>query len=235
MQILDHIPFHPTPDEVMRHLRVNPDSEDAQRLARLLDQVTAIARPKAVYNICYVRGRTSNTVDIEGILFTSRVLRVNLDQVHRVFPYLATCGRELDDLPGTESDPLSAYWLEEIKVMALGRAMACVREHVAATHAPGKLSAMAPGSLEDWPITQQRPLFSLLGDVESAIGVALTDSFLMLPLKSISGLLFPTETTFESCRLCPRERCEGRRAPYDEHLWQQRYAETPPHNHSRPG
>ena len=80
------------------------------------------------------------------------------------------------------------------------------------------MSAMNPGSLEDWPISEQRQLFSILGDVESLIGVRLTDSFLMLPIKSVSGVYFPKEITFQSCQLCPRERCQGRRAPYDEKL-----------------
>ena len=35
-----------------------------------------------------------------------------------------------------------------------------------------KVSMMNPGSLADWPLAQQRPLFSILGDTESTIGVA---------------------------------------------------------------
>ena len=50
------------------------------------------------------------------------------------------------------------------------------------------------------------------------IGVNLTDSFLMIPRKSISGIYFPTEIKFYSCQLCPRERCIGRKAPYDSKL-----------------
>ena len=63
-------------------------------------------------------------------------------------------------------------------------------------------------------------------DVEKLIGVRLTDSFLMVPMKSISGILFPTEVRFESCQLCPRKDCPGRRAPYDQALWS-KYAEHP--------
>ena len=46
----------------------------------------------------------------------------------------------------------------------------------------------------------------------------LTDTFLMVPIKSVSGIFFPTEVSFESCQLCPRENCIGRRAPYDPAL-----------------
>ena len=75
---------------------------------------------------------------------------------------------------------------------------------------------MAPGSLSDWPIEEQGPLFRLLGDVEASIGVRLTRNLLMLPAKSISGFYFPTEVSFYSCQLCPRKRCESRKAKYDE-------------------
>ena len=104
--------------------------------------------------------------------------------------------------------------------MALRAASAHAREYISSTYRPGDTSSMSPGSLSDWPITQQRQLFSLLGDVRGAIGVELTDSFLMVPIKSLSAMIFPTEANFESCRLCQREDCPGRRAPYDEHLWE---------------
>ncbi len=79
---------------------------------------------------------------------------------------------------------------------------------------------MAPGSgsADIWPITQQKELFLIFGDVESLIGVRLTDTYLMLPIKSVSGVIFQTETTFETCQLCPREACIGRRTEYKPDL-----------------
>jgi hypothetical protein len=75
---------------------------------------------------------------------------------------------------------------------------------------------MAPGSLSDWPIEEQGPLFGLLGDVKASIGVRLTRNLLMLPAKSVSGFYFPTEVSFYSCQLCPRKRCESRKAKYNK-------------------
>lgn len=86
---------------------------------------------------------------------------------------------------------------------------------------------MSPGSLEDWPVSQQSALFSLLGDTQHAIGVQLTESCLMVPTKSVSGIRFPMEDSFESCQLCPREDCPGRRAPYDEALYARRFCPRP--------
>jgi hypothetical protein len=82
---------------------------------------------------------------------------------------------------------------------------------------------MNPGSLADWPIGQQVPLFSLLGDTERAVGVRLSSSLLMIPRKSVSGFQFPSEETFASCQLCPRSVCPNRRAPYDNALFEEKY------------
>ena len=86
---------------------------------------------------------------------------------------------------------------------------------------------MTPGSLEDWPISEQRPLFEILGDIQDAIGVQLKDSLMMSPVQSVSGIIFPTEATFESCQLCPRENCPGRRAAYDKNLYEKKYKSKP--------
>jgi hypothetical protein len=82
---------------------------------------------------------------------------------------------------------------------------------------------MNPGSLAEWPIGEQKLLFGLLGKVEELIGVQLTDSFLMLPIKTVSGIRFPKEGTYENCQLCPRQKCPGRKARYDEGLYQRKY------------
>ena len=80
---------------------------------------------------------------------------------------------------------------------------------------------MSPGSgdVNVWPIEQQRVLFDLIGDVEQQIGVHLTDTFLMLPNKSISGVRFSTTVDFRTCQLCHRESCPSRSAPFDQALW----------------
>ena len=114
-----------------------------------------------------------------------------------------------------ELDVLENFYLDTIGNIALKAVRNHLNQHLQAKFALEKLSFMAPGSLSDWPIEEQTPLFKLLGDVEAHIGVKLTPSLLMLPAKSVSGVFFPTETSFQSCQLCPRKRCESRKARYD--------------------
>jgi hypothetical protein len=225
MEVLSHLPVDLSLERVLSRLHIDEDGEDAQSVRELLARVAPIINPKAVYDLSPVGEKRADSLEIGGVIFTSRVLRVNLDQAYRVFAYIATCGTELQNVPGAPKDSLHSYWLDEIRIMALSAATAHLRRHIDSRFKPGRMAHMAPGSLEDWPISQQAQLFSLFPDVEEQIGVRLTDSFLMVPLKSVSGILFPTETHFESCRLCPRAVCPGRRAPYDPRLWEQQYAE----------
>jgi len=222
--ILDSIAFEPDLGGLLRKLCLEEQDEHAETVRRLVQQARAIAQPKAMYRAAYIDSKSDNTVVTDGIVFTSRVLRVNLDKAHRVFPYVATCGQELQAWSRTITDFLERFWADTIMEAALRSAMQALEEHITQHHLFGRSAVMSPGSLADWPIEQQRPLFALLGNPHEAIGVELTDSLLMVPIKSVSGLRFPTEVRFESCQLCPRDRCPGRRARYDPELYAKRYA-----------
>ncbi len=222
--ILDDIPFQIDFPVLMKKLHVKEGSAYLRDLKRIAAQAQAIARPKAMYKVAFIESRGDGWVVIDGVKLTSRVLQVNLEGVQRVFPYLATCGTELEDWANGIGDLLQRYWGETINEMALRAAMRVLNDHVEERYRPGKTSSMSPGSLEDWPIQQQRPLFAILGDPKQAIGVELSDSLLMIPTKSVSGIRFATETSFESCLLCPRERCPSRKAAYDPGLYERKYA-----------
>jgi hypothetical protein len=182
---------------------------------RLVEAARAAVAPAAAFRVAYLDARREGAVVIDGIEFSSRVLRRNLDDVGRVFPFVLTLGKALEDVIDAAADMLDTYLLDEIGNIALRDARRRFEGHLRSAFALEKISCMAPGSLEDWPIEQQRSLFQLLPGVESAIGVRLTDSCLMLPRKSISGIYFPSEVSFFSCQLCPRERCDARKARYD--------------------
>ncbi len=221
--VLDDISFLPDVARLMKKLRVREGSRQVDQLSSLVEDARAVARPRAMYRVAYVDSRDDESVVIEGIRFRSRVLRVNLDAVHRVFPYSVTCGSELHEWMQMQDDLLLRYYADVISEAALRAATALLEAHLVKRYALGRTSTMAPGSLADWPIQAQRRLFSLLGDPEEAIGVRLTDSLLMIPSKSVSGIRFPVEKRFESCQLCQRENCPSRRAPYDDRLYETRY------------
>jgi hypothetical protein len=221
---LDNIPFRMDIGQLHRSLKMKEGSEFIGRLNLLTDHAQAIGRPKAHYEVVYIESRGEDHVMIDGVMLTSRVLRVNLEKAHRVFPFVATSGTELEEWSQSFDDLLEKYWVDAIKEFALRVAVEHLTERLVERFQPGKMARMNPGSLPDWPLTEQRPLFKLLGKGPEAVGVKLTESYLMIPVKSVSGIWFPTEENFESCQLCSREKCPGRRAPYDPNLYGRKYA-----------
>jgi hypothetical protein len=222
--VLEDIPWQIDLDRLAQQLHLAERQDDLQELEQLVAQALAVGRPKASYALAPIDLRGEQSVVVQGVELRSRVLRVNLEHTHRVFPFVATCGTELEDWSQTISDRiLHRFWADQIKESALRSAIAYMRDHLVSHYQPGRIAQMNPGSLADWPLGQQKPLFRILGTAPQRIGVQLTERMLMIPTKSVSGIIFPTESTFESCQLCPLEECPNRRAAYDPTLYSRRY------------
>ncbi|MDQ1301594.1 MAG: hypothetical protein QG637_1516 [Chloroflexota bacterium] len=223
--ILDRLPFHVEVESLLKKLHIRPGSGNEREFRHLVELAEAVARPKVSYKLAFIEAKEEEAVVIDGIRFTSRVLRVNLDAINRVFAFVGTSGVELGAWADAQEEILAQFWADAINQAVLGAAMDGFRAHLTAQFAVPPLMTMNPGSLADWPLGQQRPLFELLGAAPRAIGVELLPSLLMTPTKTISGIFFPSAETFASCQLCPREACPNRRAEYDPELFQRKYAD----------
>lgn len=214
MDIVDRIPVTLDPEEMGARLRFDPARAGFESLDELVSLAQGLIRPRAVFDVSYTGAKGEGTVDVAGVTFLSPILRKNLDGANKVFPYIITVGPELERMAAAQSDLLKQYYLEEMANYALDSAAGWLAAKIEGRFALDPLSNMSPGSLEDWPITEQAKLFSIFGDTERLVGVRLTDSMLMIPRKSISGILFPSEEGFVACQLCEREHCPGRKAPF---------------------
>ncbi len=215
METTGPIPVTLDKGEIAARLRFDPERAGFESLDGLVAFAEGLIRPRAVTLVAFVGAKGERSVEVEGVTFVSAVLRQNLEKINKVFPYIITVGPRLEQAAASQGDLLKQYYLEEIANIALEKAADWLSDRLEKRHGLGPLSNMSPGSLEDWPITEQTKLFSLFGDTERTIGVRLTDSLLMVPRKSISGILFPSEEGFVACRLCERERCPGRKAPFN--------------------
>jgi hypothetical protein len=192
----------------------------------IVTEALEVAHPKAAYRLAACERGDGHTVMVDGTVLSSRVLWHHLHDVYRVFPFVATCGTELAAWAATKTDMMERFWAHALLDRALTCAHDTLSKHLERRFGLAQTGVMTPGSLDDWPIEQQRPLFGILGPVEDAIGVRLMESLMMDPLHSVSGIVFPTDVEFEECSLCPLENCPKRRKPYDEHLYDTRYGGT---------
>ena len=202
--VLDSINFKVDIDKLLKKLHMDRDSEYIDNVLRLAQIASEIGRPKAMYKEAIIDVKGKDYIVADGVKFSSHILRANLDSVDRIFPYVCTCGRELSEWAESIDDMLEEYWVERIMEMALDRAVEAFEIHMEANFKPGPISNMNPGSIEDWPISQQRELFTLLGSPYEKIGVELTESYLMLPMKSVSGIRFSSDIDFIKYELCAR-------------------------------
>jgi len=210
------------PDEIKAQLleKWEMANEDGE-VDDLIAEAEQIAMPKAYVLPATIDELEEDHVVLSGVMFPSTLMPQQLKYLFEkedrptLFAYTLTCGQELHKWFLSQTDFLLQGVAEDITIRYLGLIGNAMREYVSGTCMPGKhFSAMNPGSLPTWNIRGQAPLFRLLGEGAVRCGVELTDSMLMVPFKSGSGVYYESEHNFESCMFCDKLTCPNRRAAY---------------------
>jgi hypothetical protein len=216
--ILENIPFHIDSARVLRRLYFHNDKTIDDCVVRhLINEMKLLARPCAMYNILEVRKSLAGSLLVEGIEFTNSLLKTNLKDVERIFPYAITCGREVDSLINLPN-PGKRYCMAVIRDIMLEDISNYLQDTITRRCGFDYLWQLKPGYLQAWPISERAKLFSILGDVENKLGVKLEEDGALNPASSDCGIFYYSEMEFEACQVCPQEPCMGRRAPYCEQL-----------------
>jgi hypothetical protein len=227
MHVLTNIPFELDAEALMDSLQIPAEGEMADSLHNLVALAGEHGNPKALYGEVYVTERDGDTLQAGPVTFTSRALVRNTAESERLFPFVSTCGHEMDEVFDAKGDFILEFWWDAIKAEMLLAANHYLNTRMRSQYRLGKTATMSPGSGDAtvWPIEQQRELFELLGGVRDDIGVTLTDSCLMLPNKTVSGVVFLTQKDYQACEVCHRVDCVGRRAPFNQTLWEELQAD----------
>ena len=172
METIDRIPVTLDPAAVAKRLRHNPARASSVDLDELLALAGSLIRLCAAYEVSYTGAKGEDTVEVAGVTFRSRILRRNLDQAQKVFPFIMTAGPALEAAASASGDLLKQYYLEEMANIALENGALWLSERLKTRFGFPGLASMDPGSLEDWPITEQPKLFSIFGDTEGSSACA---------------------------------------------------------------
>jgi hypothetical protein len=216
--VLDSIPFCLDPEDMLSKLRIRSHTPQEKRFKDMLAEARIIARPKAQYRVTEIQRYSNGSICLEGISIRSHVLHNYLQRTNVAFAFVATCGTELANWSASVSGLLNQYWAETIMEIALSTARLSLKRHIAENLAP-KTTSMQPGIVKDWPLTEQKALFNILGDTIETIGVELTVDCMMIPIKTVSGIRFPTPEHIESCSLCSYKNCNNRKIHFDHDLF----------------
>jgi hypothetical protein len=212
--------------EIYRLLAIDPARPDHRRWLEAVDdllcRVPRLTRPRAVIRVDAVRELTPRKLVLEsGVAFSGPVAQF-LSGARLVATFIATIGSALERL--------GRCWLRRGEVVRglVADAVASELAEAAARRCQQIVREWAlPQGLEATPryspgycglsLDQQRSVFASLP--AQRINVRLTESSLMVPVKSVSGLvgIGPPEAVSPDrypCAWCDRPDCNQRRAPF---------------------
>ena len=197
LHILDPLPIQVSRPLVLLRLGYRQASQVPGKTSRLLDEVIARAAPLlspraigALFDVAY--GADGGVVIGGEVRSASRSLQERLEGCRRALLFAATIGDALENWIGAlgESGDMTRSLLADAYASSAAIALGISVEADAGRTFAGlgltPTKRYAPG-YGDWELSSQEPLLRLLQS--ERIGIRLTEDFLMLPAKSISGVI----------------------------------------------
>lgn len=209
-------------EQVFRDIGYAQDNKPPARLVALVTKYAERAqdfiRPSYSYIISNVELVHRSRVMLgNGVIFQSDVIAQMLTRAEKVAVFALTIGSHLEDkanqmaqdrlmLQATVLDAIGSQLTERLAVLVEG-------EIDDLAHAQGFTISrrFSPGYC-DWDVRQQKMVFKVLKG--NCAGIQLTDSCLMIPRKSLSGVIgigYGDIAGYNPCLACDRYRCVGRR------------------------
>ncbi|MBN1188788.1 MAG: hypothetical protein JXA46_03470 [Dehalococcoidales bacterium] len=210
--------------QIFNRIGYEDGNEPSSRIQSLvhdyIDNYQDFLTPTYAYTIRDIISTSSNQVITDDfIVLKSLKLTRLLERCKKVAIFALTIGDNLEDMVAylaSQGLVLKASVLDAIGSGAAEKLAGMVEDKIkvmAAMEGMVTSRRFSPGYC-DWQVDQQRMVFQLLKDLPH--GVTLTDSCLMIPQKSISGIigLGPPHNDVEKynpCISCSKKECPGRR------------------------
>jgi len=212
-------------DEVEVHRHLGYEREQCLRsgVSSLVDSQIRTAykfiKPAAYYTIKPIMDVGDSKVSADGLLFTSHNLARVFSGCSQAAIFVVTIGEALEKEVAQltkEGEILKAAVLDAVGSVAVEKVadwLESMIRSITATNGNKVGWRYSPGYC-DWDITQQKELFRGLDG--NSIGVNLTGTCLMMPRKSISGIIGMGEycNTFSACHFCGKKNCPNRREEF---------------------
>jgi hypothetical protein len=212
-----------SPPEIMEVMRYNkesaPDhfSEITSQLLRTIDGHSHIQTGFILLEIDSI-DHSNHVVKIHNHIFnTGKIVTDQLRGSRYLAIFTATMGKPFDDWSQScfrNGDPVTGFIIDTIGSEAVERVADFLESKLLEELAPESLritNRFSPGYC-DWHVSEQQNLFSLLP--QNFCGIDLTPSSLMIPIKSVSGIIgigTDVERDEYPCRFCSREECHKHR------------------------
>ena len=209
---------------LLTRIGCSDDYEPSARITSLVDDYIEnyqdFLSPAYTYVIRDILSVGGDGVTFEGpVTIKSRIIAELLGRCQRVAVFALTIGNHLEEMVAYLAENnlvLQATVLDAIGSGVAEKLAAYVGERIKSiVSAQGLVTSrrFSPGYC-DWNVRQQKKIFRTL-DGDTA-GIRLTDSQLMMPRKSISGIIgigLPDREIerYNPCLTCKKKECPGRR------------------------
>jgi hypothetical protein len=178
-----------------------------------------LVEPKAIFVKKAIRSLDNGRIKLAGGMeFSGKALSSCMKNAHHVYVFLVTIGSPLENEASRlmeNDDSLSGYLLDRVGSFVVESMADVLGARILKEDGEKDKSASMPFSPGycDWHIEEQVKLDKILDF--SRIGVHLTESCMMAPRKSISGLIgIGAKLSFKTrpkCGICTMENCGYRR------------------------
>lgn len=210
--------------QVLSNIGYVDDYQPSARITSLVDDYIDnyhdLIAPSYSYAIKDILSVDGNCVIIEdSIVFESAVIARLLERCEKVAVFTLTIGSHLEELVSYLAENglvLQATVLDAIGSGAAEKLADSVQERIGIL---AKVEGMvisrrfSPGYC-DWEVSQQKMVFKAMKD--DTAGIRLTETCLMIPQKSVSGIIGIGRAendvaNYNPCPACDKQDCVGRR------------------------
>ncbi|MFC2007771.1 vitamin B12 dependent-methionine synthase activation domain-containing protein [Chloroflexota bacterium] len=209
--------------QILETIGYDDDSTVPARVLTMLDDFTEdtnnFVDPSYSYIIRDIQSVRGSRITVEGsITFKSQILARLLEHCQKVGIFIATIGDRLEETVAELASGglvFKASLLDAIGSSAIEKIAGLAHEKICEQVCSDGLCTsrrFSPGYC-DWAINQQEMIFRSMGNTA---GVHLTEEHLMLPRKSISGIIGIGDSishveNYNPCKSCQAQDCSGRR------------------------
>jgi hypothetical protein len=202
-KIIRDIPLKFNKAELAQKLCLKIEMPEYSEFIELLDRALGIAAPKTIYARVAILSRSESEIKIVGTSFNSPLLAEKLSESEAVFPYIMTCGKELDSLKNSSDDPLRLYWIEFIKEDVLRQTAEVLQNEMLNVIGGKFVKWLEPTDPAFWPVSDLKQVFAAFSEKSLAeLGVELTEYMFIIPNKSRAGVYFASKDDFLICDHC---------------------------------
>lgn len=200
----------------MGYISIAPDPTTISETESIYNEVSGLLVPRCNYTIVSGRIEGEKIVIEDKFCFTvGATIAKLLANSGKFAIFTATASVEFETyqhMAHIKSDILKAYIVDTLGSLIAERAGDYMERQLEEEIAPLKhTNRLSPGYC-GWDITEQRLLFEYLGN--ETCGITLSESCLMKPIKSISGVVGIGESVDEktyACKFCELKTCYKRK------------------------